>query len=74
MTEELAALIWLVIGGYFAFGLLFGLVYVSFLAGALDEAARGMKLHVRLTVLWGVIVLWPIMLWKTVRWKGPPAQ
>lgn len=72
MTEELAGTIWLVIGAYLAFGLIFGLSYVFLFAGSLDDAAKGMKLRVRLTILWGVAALWPLMLWKTIRRNGPP--
>ena len=74
MSLELAGIIWQVIGAYLGVGLLFGLIFVSFLVGGLDPAAKGMKLSVRVLILPGVMLLWPLMLLKTVLRKGPPVQ
>ena len=74
MTVELAGQIWLVIGAYLGIGLLFGILFVSAFVGGLDPAAKGMKFSVRLLILPGVMLLWPLMLLKTLLRKGPPEQ
>lgn len=74
MTVELAAQIWTVVGLYLGIGLLFGIAFVALAIGGLDPAAKGMKWSVRLLLLPGVTLLWPLMLLKTVLRKGPPVQ
>lgn len=74
MTLELATFIWQCIGAYLAIGFIFGLIFVSVLVGSLDPAAKGMKLSVRLLILPGLMLLWPLMLVKAVLRKGPPVQ
>ena len=74
MTNELAGQIWVVIGGYLAIGFLFALIFVFGLIGMMDPAARGIKFWVRMTILPGVALLWPLMLLNTVLRKGPPVQ
>lgn len=74
MTTELAAQIWLVIGAYLGAGLVFGLIFVTILAGGLDPDAKRMKLSVRLLILPGTALLWPLMLVKAILRKGPPVQ
>lgn len=69
-----AELIVLSMGSYLGIGLIFGLAFVLFFAGGIDPAAKGMTLRVRLIILPGVMLLWPVMLLKTLLRKGPPVQ
>jgi hypothetical protein len=50
---------------YGAIGFLFALAFVAVGIGRIDPGARGSGLGFRLTILPGVVALWPVML---VRW------
>ena len=50
---------------YAAFGFLFALAFLTVGIGRVDPSARGSGLGFRLTILPGVVALWPMML---VRW------
>jgi len=56
-----------ILGIYLLFGLLFGIVFVTKLAGRFDENARNGSWGFRLMILPGSIVLWPFALWLTLR-------
>lgn len=60
-----------VAGGHLLVGALFGLAFVSFGIGRLDEAARGSSLAFRAMVLPGCIVLWPLVAYRWLR--GAPS-
>jgi len=47
---------------YFAIGGIIGLLFITFLVGRADAAAKGSGLLFRLTILPGAIALWPIIL------------
>lgn len=74
MTLSLAEAVVQGIGLYLGVGLVFSVIYVAFLAGRLDPAAKGMALRVRLLLVPGAMLLWPVMLIKTLQRKGPPVQ
>lgn len=50
---------------YAGAGLVFALAFLSIGVGRIDPSARGSGLGFRLTILPGVVALWPLML---VRW------
>ena len=50
---------------YAAAGIAFALVFLSVGVGRIDPTARGSGLGFRLTILPGVVVLWPLLL---ARW------
>ena len=74
MTIETALQIWTLVGLYLGLGFLFSLMFVTFLVGGIDPDAKGIKWGVRLLLIPGVTLLWPLMLAKTVFRKGPPVQ
>ena len=50
---------------YAAAGFVFALAFLTFGIGRMDPSARGSGFGFRLTILPGVVALWPLML---VRW------
>ncbi|MEL6754121.1 MAG: hypothetical protein AAFO57_08855 [Pseudomonadota bacterium] len=76
MTIAGAELLVMLLGIYFAIGLLVGLVYAFGGAGRIDPAARGkgMPARVRLLILPGVMGLWPLMLAKLFTQTEPPVS
>ena len=52
------------LGLYFGIGFVFACLFVSFGVSKIDPAAKGMALKVRLLILPGVMLLWPLMLIK----------
>ncbi|MEM1379558.1 MAG: hypothetical protein AAGH41_02930 [Pseudomonadota bacterium] len=74
MTPELAGQIWVGIGAYLGIGFIFAVIFAALIAPRLDPAAAGMKLSVRALIIPGTMLLWPLMLGKTVLRKGPPEQ
>lgn len=74
MNETL--IIWglLALGGYFAVGVLFGVVCLIGGVKRIDPAARTMPIRARFLVLPGLAALWPIMLPKLISGKGPPVS
>ncbi|NNU17018.1 hypothetical protein HK107_11870 [Parvularcula sp. ZS-1/3] len=74
MSTDLAAQIWGVIGIYLGVGLLFALLYVSLIVGRIDPDAAKAKVWVKIILIPGVMLLWPMMLYRTIFWKGPPVR
>ncbi len=74
MTPELAAQIWGIVGIYIAIGFVFSLLFSFVAAGWIDPDAKRMKFSVRLLIIPGTTLLWPLMLIKTLFRKGPPLQ
>lgn len=74
MTEAHVISTLLGLGGYFALGLLIGLVCVLGAIGRIDPAATTMPFRARLLVLPGMIALWPLILVRLINGKGPPIQ
>jgi hypothetical protein len=52
---------------YFAFGLLFAIVFVAKGIGRVDPVARGSSIGFRLIVLPGVAALWPLLLARLIQ-------
>jgi hypothetical protein len=61
------ALIVVLLGVYALLGLLVGGVYLLRFASREDEALRGSAVHVRLLLLPGTIVVWPLLLSRMAR-------
>ncbi len=74
MTVAQATLLTNLLGLYFGFGLIFALVFVVFLAGRIDPAAKGMPARARAIILPGVMLLWPLMLAKAFTQREPPVS
>lgn len=74
MSIELANMIVMGLGAYFAAGFLFGLAFVFLGTGKIDPAAKTMPLRARLIILPGTTLLWPLMAFKWIAQKEPPLQ
>lgn len=74
MSIELANMIVMGLGVYFAVGFLFGLAFIFLGTGKIDPAAKTMPLQARLIILPGTMLLWPLMALKWVTQKEPPLQ
>jgi hypothetical protein len=61
-----AEVVLLSLAGYAAVGLLFGVPFVLWGVGRVDESARGTSLSFRLLILPGVVAFWPILAWRWV--------
>ncbi len=59
---------------YFAVGALLATVIVSLGLGRIDTGARSMPWPTRLLILPGLVALWPLMLMKCLKQKGPPVS
>jgi len=71
MTQALALLIWTCFGAYLAVGVLVAIGLLGGLIGRLDALAAKAPLRVRLIWLPGLMLLWPILLWKTIFKQRP---
>lgn len=74
MSLALASLVVTLAGAYLAIGAVFALWFVTFGAGRIDPAARGMPVQARLLIFPGVMGLWPLMLARSVTRKAPPVS
>ncbi|GAB4022572.1 hypothetical protein [Spirosoma koreense] len=57
--------------GYLLIGLIFGLYFIGWGAARLDHEAKGMRLAVRLLLLPGSAILWPLLFQKLFRRSSP---
>jgi len=62
MTVELAQAVLDVVGAYFALGVAFAVVFLSFGLRRLDPIAASGPLRVKLLIAPGIVALWPVML------------
>lgn len=62
MTEAAAGAIWTGVGGYAAIGLLAALAIVLFGLRRIDPVAAVAPVRVKLLIVPGLVVLWPLML------------
>ena len=60
------------LGAYVAVGVCFAVAFAAKGVQALDTAARGMPITVRLLILPGAAALWPLLAWKWQRRLSPP--
>jgi hypothetical protein len=58
---------------YLSAGLVLAVFFVSLALARVDPAAEGMPWTARLLLVPGVAVLWPLMLWKWLFQRQPPA-
>ena len=72
MTLVLAETLLQLVGVYLVIGCLFGLAFVCLAVQRLDPAAARMPAGVRLLILSGAVVLWPLLAWKWLRRQTPP--
>ncbi|HEY5894248.1 MAG TPA: hypothetical protein VIT91_13565 [Chthoniobacterales bacterium] len=70
MFETIVGYFWSVVLVYAIAGFLFGVPFVSFWSRRLDPAAHGGSWGFRLTILPGVVALWPLLFVKTLRSKS----
>jgi hypothetical protein len=61
------------LGFYLVLGVLYGLYFISFGAGAMVPAARGAGLGFRLTILPGAVLMWPVLLARLIKGYPRPA-
>jgi hypothetical protein len=64
----------LILAAYLACGLVFGLAFACWGSVAIDPAARGMPLWVRVLILPGAAALWPWLLPRWLRRQPPPVS
>ncbi len=57
------------LGFYLLLGVVFALYFIVFGVGRLVPAAKGSGIGFRLTIFWGAIILWPVLLFRLL--KGP---
>lgn len=62
MTEQIAAIIWVALGGYLGVGLCVAIATLAFGLPRLEPGAAGMPLRVRLLIAPGLAALWPLVL------------
>ncbi|MEM8921500.1 MAG: hypothetical protein AAGB25_09015 [Pseudomonadota bacterium] len=72
MTLALAEMLTTILGVHFGLGALFALVFVIWGAPRIDEAAKGMPVQARMIIFPAAMILWPLMLVKTLTKSGPP--
>jgi len=72
MSVELATSLVSFVTLYLLIGLVFSLVFVFFGVARIDSEARGMRFFVRLFILPGSILLWPLMAVKWLMKSQPP--
>ena len=68
----LAKLLLLALAAYLAVGSLCAVAFVAWGAQAIDPAAKAMPIAVRLLILPGAAVLWPLLAFKWLRRQAPP--
>ena len=62
------------LGIYAAIGLVFAIAFVTFGAGKVDPAARTMPVRVRLLIIPGALLLWPVMAFRWATKTAPPVS
>jgi hypothetical protein len=67
---------WIVtrVAAYAGDGVAFALAFVTLGVGRVDALARGASVGFRLAILPGVAALWPLLLVRWVRRRGPPEE
>lgn len=63
-----------VLAVYFAVGALIATAIALLGLARIDSGARGMPWSARLLILPGLVALWPLMLVKCLKQKGPPVS
>lgn len=71
---DVAEVIVAAVRGYLVFGLVFGTVFVLFIAQRLDPAVPGSTWGFRLMILPGVALLWPLLLLRVARGRTRPIE
>lgn len=72
MSTSLAELLLLGVAGGLAPGIPFAIWFVLVGAGRLDPAARQGSVGFRLLLVPGSVLLWPLLLWRTLTRRGNP--
>lgn len=72
MSIETAAALVTLATVYMGIGLLFAVFFVFFGVARVDPEAGEMPVAVRLLILPGCVIMWPLMLSKWLRRRGPP--
>ena len=74
MSPAWAEVVLAVLAVYLAAGALFAAVIAVKALARIDAGARGMPWSARLLILPGLVALWPLMLVKCLKQKGPPVS
>jgi hypothetical protein len=74
LSVETATLALNAVALYVGAGFIFALVFLTFGITRIDPAARGAGLLFRLTILPGVVTLWPIMLARWIIGGAPHGE
>jgi hypothetical protein len=72
MSDEFAAIVLAVLGIHFAIGVVFAIAFQARGLGQIDAAAARGSRGFRVVITPGVIALWPILLCRWLRVRGPP--
>ncbi len=64
MSEQTAAIIWLLLAAYLGVGLVVAGLTLLFGLGRLEPGAAGMTVRVRVLVFPGLAALWPLVLMR----------
>ena len=72
MNIETTSLLISIFTAYMGIGILFSILFVFFGAAKADPAAAGMPFRVRLILIPGCAIFWPLMLVKWFKKSGPP--
>ncbi len=73
-AESIFSIVMLIIAGYAAAGLLFGLLFVIVGAGRLDPNARGASIGFRILILPGLLVFWPLFAYRWIVGRDEPPE
>ncbi|MEO0575609.1 MAG: hypothetical protein AAF004_09105 [Pseudomonadota bacterium] len=75
MSPDTAALVSAALLAYLAIGVAFSVLFVAFVIDRIDPAARGASLGVRLLLVPGAVLVWPLLVWRWMRSpNGIPAE
>ncbi|MEP5611946.1 MAG: hypothetical protein ABJP45_06835 [Cyclobacteriaceae bacterium] len=67
MIEIIVDIVLLLMGIYLMLGLLFSIYFLAKGAAKFDEDTKGSPWHFKLIIFPGIVLLWSILLFKTIR-------
>ena len=72
-VEVIRLLVWIV-QGYLALGVVLSVLLALFFLHRIDPAAQGSTWGFRIIVIPGMVLLWPLLLWRLVRKQSAPTE
>lgn len=72
-VEVVRILVWIA-QGYLALGVVLSVPLALFFLHRIDPAARGGTWGFRIIVIPGLVILWPLFLWRLVRKQSTPRE